>query len=327
MSFKIIFISIITSIIFNKDLFSQNLPIPAVAQGEQNNHFTAGTGDGASLLTYNSFLKLHYGLAIGSPFVNNGSGGFVEKATISFNGRDGSISTLGNIHSYSNIITDGDLISSGIVNGNILKATSKINIPSVSAGQFNNFFSVGTGDGSSLSTYNTILRLHNGLAIGSPFVSDGAGGFEEKATISFNGRNGNITTSGSTFVSGNIGVGTDSPDAKLTVKGDIHTQEVKVDLNGAVAPDFVFEETYALRTLEETENYIQLNKHLPEIPSASEMEENGFELKEMNLKLLQKVEELTLYLIIQNKQNKEQQERIEKLEKVNSQLLKKFEKK
>ena len=120
-----------------------------------------------------------------------------------------------------------------------------------------------------------------------------------------------IATDGVTFQDlilqpsqGNVGIGTGStqPDAKLTVKGDIHTQEVTVDLQGAVAPDFVFEEEYELKTLEETEEYIQANKHLPEIPSASEMEENGFELKEMNLKLLQKVEELTLYLIEQNKE-------------------------
>lgn len=100
---------------------------------------------------------------------------------------------------------------------------------------------------------------------------------------------------------GDIGIGTSSPDATLTVKGDIHTQEVRVDLNGAVAPDFVFEADYALRTLAETEKYIRENKHLPEIPSAAEMEEKGVALKAMNLKLLQKIEELTLYTIEQQK--------------------------
>ena len=78
---------------------------------------------------------------------------------------------------------------------------------------------------------------------------------------------------------GDVGIGTTTPDAKLTVKGNIHTQEVKVDLNGAVAPDFVFAEGYELKTLAETEEYIQKHKHLPEIPSAKEMEENGIKLK------------------------------------------------
>lgn len=100
---------------------------------------------------------------------------------------------------------------------------------------------------------------------------------------------------------GDIGIGTTSPDAKLAVKGAIHTQEVRVDLLGAVAPDFVFEPTYNLRSLAETERYINEHKHLPEIPSAAEMEANGMELKAMNLKLLQKVEELTLYAIEQQK--------------------------
>jgi len=127
-----------------------------------------------------------------------------------------------------------------------------------------------------------------------------------------------LQTNGTTrvFVSnadGNVGIGTTSPDAKLAVKGDIHTQEVLVDLNGAVAPDFVFEPNYKLRTLAETEKYIQENKHLPEIPSAAKMEENGIELKTMNLKLLQKIEELTLYTIEQQKQLRSLQKQVNEL--------------
>ncbi len=110
---------------------------------------------------------------------------------------------------------------------------------------------------------------------------------------------------------GNVGIGTNAPDATLAVRGDIHTQQVLVDLNGAVAPDFVFEPNYDLRTLAETERYIKENKHLPEIPSAAEMEKNGFELKEMNLKLLQKIEELTLYTIEQQKLIEEMRKEIE----------------
>ncbi|WP_254097185.1 tail fiber protein [Aquimarina sp. Aq107] len=104
---------------------------------------------------------------------------------------------------------------------------------------------------------------------------------------------------------GNIGIGTNTPDAKLTVKGNIHTQEVKVDLNGAVAPDYVFLEDYDLKTINEVEAYIKDQGHLPNIPSAAEMEQNGIELKQMNLNLLEKIEELTLYTIAQEKQLKE----------------------
>ena len=113
---------------------------------------------------------------------------------------------------------------------------------------------------------------------------------------------------------GDVGIGTDIPDAKLTVKGDIHSQEVKVDLNGAVAPDFVFENDYNLRSLTEVEEYINIYKHLPGIPPGREMEEKGLMLKEMNLKLLQKIEELTLYLIEQNKKIKKLEKKVEQLE-------------
>lgn len=114
---------------------------------------------------------------------------------------------------------------------------------------------------------------------------------------------------------GYVGIGTGTPDAALTVKGTIHTNEVKVDLNGAVAPDYVFEKDYQLMSLEETKTYIDANKHLPEVPSAREMEKNGLQLGEMNLLLLKKVEELTLHLIDQQTKIKEQEERIKTLEK------------
>ena len=97
-----------------------------------------------------------------------------------------------------------------------------------------------------------------------------------------------------------VGIGTASPDAELTVNGTIHTKEVKVDLRIPV-PDYVFAKDYKLRTLNEVEAYIKANSHLPEIPSAQELEKNGLMLAEMNMNLLKKIEELTLYLIEQNK--------------------------
>ncbi len=113
---------------------------------------------------------------------------------------------------------------------------------------------------------------------------------------------------GKVVVNGNMGVGTRYPDAKLTVNGDIHTREVRVDLDGALAPDYVFAADYNLKCLEEVQNYISENGHLPNIPSAKEMEENGVLLKEMNLKLLEKIEELTLYTLEQEKAIQQLQE-------------------
>lgn len=111
---------------------------------------------------------------------------------------------------------------------------------------------------------------------------------------------------------GKIGIGTTAPDELLTVKGKIHTQEVLVDLDGAVAPDYVFENyfngfsemmpEYRLISLEELEAFLRENKHLPNVPSAATMQAEGISLKTMNLILLQKIEELTLYTLQQQKE-------------------------
>ena len=121
----------------------------------------------------------------------------------------------------------------------------------------------------------------------------------------------------------NVGIGTSNPDEKLTVKGKVHAEEVKVDLS--VPPDYVFQKyytgtsllksSYTMPTLEEVESFTKRNHHLPEVPSAKEIKENGFNLKQMTALLLQKVEELTLYTIEQEKRIKEQDSRIENLEK------------
>ncbi|WP_282159858.1 tail fiber protein [Ulvibacterium marinum] len=111
---------------------------------------------------------------------------------------------------------------------------------------------------------------------------------------------------------GKVGIGTISPDDKLTVKGRIHAEEVKVDLS-VPGPDYVFNEGYDLKSLEEVQEHIRENGHLPNIPSAAEMEQNGVELGIMNMKLLEKIEELTLYTIAQEK-------RIKHLEKENETL-------
>ena len=98
---------------------------------------------------------------------------------------------------------------------------------------------------------------------------------------------------------GNVGIGTINPDSKLSVNGNIHTKEVKVDLIGW--SDFVFYDSYNLPSLTEVENHIKAKGHLKDIPSAEEVAKNGILLGEMDSKLLQKIEELTLYAIAQEK--------------------------
>ncbi|MGD8782231.1 MAG: tail fiber protein [Ignavibacteria bacterium] len=102
------------------------------------------------------------------------------------------------------------------------------------------------------------------------------------------------------FNSGNVGIGTTRPDETLTVKGKIHAEEIIVDLN-VPHLDYVFEEDYKLKSIRELEQYVKTNKHLPGIPTSEEVKENGLSLGEMQTKLLEKIEELTLYTISQEK--------------------------
>lgn len=114
---------------------------------------------------------------------------------------------------------------------------------------------------------------------------------------------------------GYIGIGIANPDSKLAVNGTIHSKEVKVDMTGW--SDFVFKKEYSLPTLEEVEKHISEKGHLESIPSEEEVLKNGINLGEMNAKLLQKIEELTLYAIEQEKKNNKQSLRIDALEKEN----------
>lgn len=94
---------------------------------------------------------------------------------------------------------------------------------------------------------------------------------------------------------GNMGIGTSSPGSyRLAVKGKIRAEEIKVETGWA---DYVFEDDYDLPTLEEVEKHIMEKGHLINIPSAKEVKENGIQLGEMNKLLLEKIEELTLYVI------------------------------
>jgi len=118
---------------------------------------------------------------------------------------------------------------------------------------------------------------------------------------------------------GQVGIGTTNHIednnffTKLTVAGGIHAQEVRVNLEAGSGADFVFDNDYDLPGIEEVENFIQSNHHLPGIPSADEMVNNGIDLGEMQINLLQKIEELTLYVIELKKENEEMRGEIENL--------------
>ena len=179
------------------------------------------------------------------------------------------------------------------------------------------------------STNNLALLLNSsgpGWGSGIQFLNTGGAGLSYGIYIDnanpnkWHFANNNISLDAITIISNNnVGIGTTSPNNTLDVNGTIRAKEVKVETGWS---DFVFEKDYNLRSLKQVESYIKENKHLPDIPSAKQVEEEGLSMTDMMKKQMQKIEELTLYVIEQNKQlsilkneNKNQSKEIAALEK------------
>ncbi len=99
---------------------------------------------------------------------------------------------------------------------------------------------------------------------------------------------------------GNVGIGTNNPQYKLSVNGDIAARKVRVTQNGWA--DYVFDSSYQLPHLDSVASYIQSNKHLPGIPSVAEINEKGLDIGDIQQKQMQKIEELQLYILQQQKE-------------------------
>lgn len=120
---------------------------------------------------------------------------------------------------------------------------------------------------------------------------------------------------------GEVGIATTTlnPAYKLSVNGKIRAKEVTVETNW---PDFVFADDYRLSSLAEVERFIKKNKHLPDIPSQQQVADQGVNLGEMQARLLQKIEELTLHMIELKKENQALQKRLDELEAKEGEKLK-----
>lgn len=139
---------------------------------------------------------------------------------------------------------------------------------------------------------STLSRMDNNIA-NSLMI-----GFNSDVPTLFIGSSNGIGTTG------NVGIGTTAINgAKLSVDGTIRAREIIVNLT--TWSDFVFDKDYNLLSLSELEKFITINKHLPNVPSEKEILKNGVSLGEMNAILLEKIEELTIYMINLEKRIKE----------------------
>jgi hypothetical protein len=120
---------------------------------------------------------------------------------------------------------------------------------------------------------------------------------------------------------GSVGIGTTKTDAgyKLLVNGRVKAVGLRVQA-AANWPDYVFDSVYQLRPLSEVEKFIKSNKHLPEMQTAAQVEKDGHDVSETQIKLLQKIEELTLYIIDQDKRVKDLEEKNKNLEDQNKKI-------
>lgn len=181
------------------------------------------------------------------------------------------------------IILNGDNNSSnggqiGLVSGDGASTNIALNLMQYNSGAYNGLFTiykdaqVTIGNATVLTTNDYKLYVETGIQTDKILIGD---------------------------------INTNTPGGyRLYVEEGILTEKIKVALTSDPTnwSDFVFDADYDLRSLSEVENYIQENKHLPEIPSTEEVHQNGLDLAQMDAKLLQKVEELTLYLIQQQKE-------------------------
>ncbi len=143
------------------------------------------------------------------------------------------------------------------------------------------------------------------------------GGYPKDSTIRLGGFGSFNSNTLNLAVSGAMGIGTTTMTEKLNVNGRIRAKEVIVETNWS---DFVFDPGYRLTPLAQVEQQIRTEKHLPGIPSAQEVASGGVSIGDMQAKLLQKIEELTLHVIEQQKLLVRQEDRIRRLETQNLQL-------
>ncbi len=162
--------------------------------------------------------------------------------------------------------------------------------------------------------YNSTWSNKDGELNITTFV--GEYGLSDSNELQLHGSNGFKFTTGNYFNGEEIAMELSKDEQgenTLQLNGKVVASEVRI--SKPLTADFVFEEDYSLRDLSEVENFVKENKHLPEVPSAKDMEQNGVGVAQMNQLLLQKIEELTLYTIQQQKVIEQQGDLLKALDK------------
>ena len=218
--------------------------------------------------------------------VNTASSGNVEIMTLRHNGNVGIGTTSPN--KILDIAKNGGTMRLKNLNSNSLAPTFQI--------------------ANAAGTQYLWMNYNNGDGNGHIGINTASSGNVESLTLRHNG---------------SVGIGTTTTGShKLAVEGTIGARGVKVEANGW--SDFVFNTDYELKDLEEVESFINENNHLPDVPSENEVMENGINVGEMDATLLQKIEELTLYMIEQNKKTNKLIEEVQELKVENESLKNKI---
>lgn len=229
-------------------------------------------------------------------------------AVTDFRGIETNISAA-NSWSYYGAGSAPSLFTGRIYIGDTTASNSRLVVNTVRAGNETGQIGVGKSAAAGAVSYINsegnpfgFVGYRRSSAIGD-FVVGSAGG---SGTLSFATAGGDKVT---ILSNGNVGIGTNTPQSTLAVNGEIFAKRVKVTATGW--PDYVFEPSYQLPLLAGVEAFIQKNKHLPGIPSAAEVDLKGIDVGDNQAALLKKIEELTLYIIEQNKKAEAQQRQID----------------
>lgn len=184
-------------------------------------------------------------------------------------------------------VTQYQIRQNGNMIGSVAGNVTTFNVSGLSPSTGYNFNVV------ALDAANNVSNPSNTVQVTT--TSGGGGGGGEPYTT----QNANLPTVNwqglNLYASGSMGIGTNpNSNFRLAVNGNIRAKEVIVESGWS---DFVFDDDYILPTIQEVESFIKANRHLKDIPTAAQVQQNGVGLAEINTLLLQKIEELTLYII------------------------------